>query len=135
MNLTQKDIIRIDAKANLQVMSNVLNRILRKCNIFIEVNRFLEQDKNLLINDINSILGYIELVRQILEPEENISVKEMALLYMGQKLKRTEDENKELQLAVDLAIIEIEANYKRLGFQNSNILSQIKLLNKDKINV
>ena len=135
MNLTQKDIIRIDAKANLQVMNNVLNRILRKCNIFIEVNRFLEQDKNLLINDINSILGYIELVRQILEPEENISVKEMALLYMGQKLKRTEDENKELQLAVDLAIIEIEANYKRLGFQNSNILSQIKLLNKDKINV
>ena len=35
---------------------------------------------------------------------------QILLKLLGKRLKKTEDENKDLQLAVDLAIIEIEAN-------------------------
>lgn len=93
--------------------------------LWLHEKGWLDENYNLtenapLATAVNSTLSKIDL------PQYQILLK-----LLGKRLKKTEDENKDLQLAVDLAIIEIEANYKKLGFENSNILRKIKLLNKD----
>lgn len=72
--------------------------------LWLHEKGWLDENYNLtenapLATAVNSTLSKIDL------PQYQILLK-----LLGKRLKKTEDENKDLQLAVDLAIIEIEAN-------------------------